>query len=371
MIKFNEPFKVKNYNVDYSQISGDGIYTKKCSELLQNISFSNKVLLTTSCTDALEMSAILSNIKPGDEVIAPSFTFVSTVNAFALRGAKIVFVDIRPDTMNIDENLIEKAITPKTKVIIPVHYAGVSAEMNQITEIAKKYNLLVVEDAAQGVMSSYYGKPLGSIGDFGTYSFHETKNYTMGEGGALLINNKSYIERAEIIREKGTNRSQFFRGYVDKYTWVDLGSSFLPSDLNAAYLYPQLLIAEEIYDNRLTSWNHYFNELKDLEEAGFLELPYIPDHCKHNGHMFYVKLADLETRTKLIDFLKENSIMAVFHYIPLHSSPAGMKYGRFHGEDIYTTKESERLLRLPMYYGLKFEDIDYVTKMIHKFFGFN
>ena len=369
MIRFNVPFKLNNLKLNHLHISGDGEYSKKCSDWISNSTHSSKVLLTTSCTDALEMSAILSDIKLGDEVIAPSYTFVSTVNAFVLRGAKIVFVDIRPDTMNIDENLIEAAITSKTKVIIPVHYAGVSSEMNKIMQIAKKYNLIVIEDAAQGVMSEYYDKALGSIGDFGTYSFHETKNYTMGEGGALLVNNDKFIERAEIIREKGTDRSKFFRGQVDKYTWVDIGSSFLPSDLNAAYLYPQLLIADEINENRIRSWNLYYSKLKVIQENKILELPLIPKHCKHNAHMFYLKVKNLEERTSLIDYLKSNDIQTVFHYIPLHSSPAGLKFGRFHGNDNFTTKESERLLRLPMYYGLNSEEIEYITVKIKKFYN--
>jgi dTDP-4-amino-4,6-dideoxygalactose transaminase len=350
------------------KLSGDGPFTKKCNIWFEENFKVKKHLLTTSCTHALEMAAILCDIKEGDEVIAPSYTFVSTVNAFVLRGAKIKFVDIRPDTMNIDENLIENAITEKTKVIVPVHYAGVACEMNKIMDIAKKYNLFIVEDAAQGVMAKYKGNYLGTIGDFGTYSYHETKNYSCGEGGSLIINNEKYFERAEIIREKGTNRSKFFRGEVDKYSWVDIGSSYLLSELNAAYLYAQLEEAEKIKSNRLDSWNLYYNLLKPLKEKGIIELPYIPAHCEHNAHMFYVKVKDLEERTKLIKYLKENNVYSVLHYIPLHSSQAGKKYGEFVGEDKYTTKESERLLRLPMYYGLKVEEIEYIVEKIKEFY---
>lgn len=350
------------------KISGDGVYTKKSNKWIEDNFNISKALLTTSCTHALEMAAILANIEPGDEVIAPSYTFVSTVNAFVLRGARIVFVDIRPDTMNIDENLIEAAITDKTKVILPVHYAGISCEMDKILSIAKKYNLLVVEDAAQGVMSTYKGKALGTIGDFGCYSFHDTKNYTMGEGGALLIKNPQYQERAEIIREKGTNRSKFFRGHVDKYTWVDIGSSYLPGDLNAAYLYAQLESAHIINENRLTSWAQYNDELKFLAENKKIELPSIPSECKHNAHMFYIKAKNLQERTALMEYLKEKGILTAFHYIPLHSSEAGLKYGEFRGEDVYTTVESERLLRLPLYYGLESKDISYICENISKFY---
>jgi dTDP-4-amino-4,6-dideoxygalactose transaminase len=314
------------------------------------------------------MAAILADIKPGDEVIAPSFTFVSTVNAFVLRGATIVFVDIRPDTLNIDENLIEAAITDKTKAIVPVHYAGIACEMDKIMEIAQRYNLYVIEDAAQGVMSTYKERALGTIGDFGAYSFHETKNYTMGEGGALLIKDKQYIEKAEIIREKGTNRSKFFRGQVDKYSWVDIGSSYLPSDMNAAYLYAQLEEADLINNDRLKTWNYYYQSLLKLQEQGFIELPIIPSCCKHNAHMFYIKCRNLDERTKLIDHLKDNDILAVFHYVPLHSSQAGLKFGRFHGTDRYTTKESERLVRLPMYYGLQRDDANYIIDNIYEIY---
>ena len=376
MINFNVPPYIGK-ELDYvreameknHKICGDGPFTKKCNEWLENKFKSAKVLLTTSCTHATEMAAILTDIKEGDEVIAPSYTFVSSVNPFVLRGAKIVFVDINPKTMNIDENLIEKAITSKTKAIVPVHYAGVSCEMDKIMEIAKKYNLVVIEDAAQGVMSEYKGKALGTIGDYGCFSFHETKNYSMGEGGALLIRDKENIEKAEIIREKGTNRSRFFRGQVDKYTWVDMGSSYLPSELNAAYLFAQLENADLIFNDRMNSWNRYNEGLKILQEENKIELPYIPKDCKHNAHMFYIKCKDLEERTKLIEFLKKNEIYAVFHYIPLHSAEAGLKFGRFSGEDKYTTKESERLLRLPLYYRLKSEDVDYIISKVKEFYG--
>lgn len=374
MIKFNVPpfigDEITNIQkaIDSQKICGDGRFTKSCNIWMEEKFNANKVLLTTSCTHALEMAAILADIKPGDEVIMPSYTFVSTADAFVQRGATIVFVDIRPDTMNIDENLIEDAITDKTKAIVVVHYAGVSCEMDTITDIAKRHNLFVVEDAAQGVMSTYKGKALGTIGDFGCYSFHETKNYSMGEGGAILIKDDKYIEKAEITREKGTNRSQFFRGQIDKYTWIDYGSSYLPSELNAAYLYAQLKNADKINENRLNSWNLYYDLLKPLADEGFIELPHIPEGCEHNAHMFYIKAKDLEERTKLIKFMKDNEISLAFHYIPLHSAPAGLKFGRFHGEDVYTTKESDRLVRLPMYYGLSTEEIQYVVKYIKKFY---
>ena len=374
MIKFNVPpfigDEITNIQkaIDSQKICGDGRFTKSCNIWMEEKFNANKVLLTTSCTHALEMAAILADIKPGDEVIMPSYTFVSTADAFVQRGATIVFVDIRPDTMNIDENLIEDAITDKTKAIVVVHYAGVSCEMDTITDIAKRHNLFVVEDAAQGVMSTYKGKALGTIGDFGCYSFHETKNYSMGEGGAILIKDDKYIEKAEITREKGTNRSQFFRGQIDKYTWVDYGSSYLPSELNAAYLYAQLKNADKINENRLNSWNLYYDLLKPLADEGFIELPHIPEECEHNAHMFYIKAKDLEERTKLIKYMKDNEISLAFHYIPLHSAPAGLKFGRFHGEDVYTTKESDRLVRLPMYYGLSTEEIQYVVKYIKKFY---
>lgn len=376
MISFNVPPYVGKEEIYIAEamktnrkICGDGPFTKKCNEWIEDKCETKKALLTTSCTHALEMAAILCDIKEGDEVIAPSYTFVSTVNAFVLRGAKIVFVDIKPETMNIDEDLIESAITEKTKAIIPVHYAGVSCNMDKIIAIAEKYNLFVIEDAAQGVMSSYKGKPLGSIGDIGCFSFHETKNYSMGEGGAILIQNEDYIERAEIIREKGTDRSKFFRGQVDKYSWVDLGSSFLPSELNAAYLYAQLEEAENINKDRLNTWNLYYKGLKELEEKGLIELPFIPEDCTHNAHMFYIKAKNLEERTKLMAFLKENEILSVFHYVPLHSAKAGIDFGRFHGEDKYTTKESERLLRLPLYYGIKDEEVKYIINKVKEFYN--
>lgn len=350
------------------KICGDGEFTKKCNAKLEEITKTKKALITTSGTSALEMVALLANIQPGDEVIMPSYTFVSTANAFVLRGAKIVFVDIRPDTMNIDEKLIEAAVTEKTKAIVPVHYGGVSCEMDTICNIAKRHNLVVIEDAAQGVMSFYNGRALGSIGDFGCYSFHETKNYSMGEGGAVLVNYSKDVERAEIIREKGTNRSKFFRGQIDKYTWVEVGSSYLQSELNCAYLYAQIENPDIINNDRLKSWNTYYDLLKPLANKGCIELPSIPEGCTHNAHMFYIKAKDLTERTKLIAYLKENGISAVFHYIPLHSSPAGNQFGTFFGEDRYTTKESERLLRLPMYYGLKEEDIEKVAKIIKEFY---
>ena len=373
MISFNVPPHVgqeEKYVMEAianHKICGDGPFCKKCSSWLEEQSGSEKVLLTTSCTHATEMAAILSDIKPGDEVIMPSYTFVSTADAFVLRGARVVFVDIRPDTMNIDETLIEEAITPKTKAIVPVHYAGVSCEMDTIMDIARRHNLLVIEDEAQGVMSSYKGKTLGTIGDFGCYSFHETKNYSMGEGGALLIKNPDYIERAEIIREKGTNRSKFFRGQIDKYTWVDAGSSYLPSELNAAYLWGQLEQADEIYNDRMNSWNLYYKLLTPLAEQGRIELPVVPEGCVHNAHMFYIKAKDLEERTALIEYLKGYGIGAVFHYIPLHSAPAGRRFGEFYGEDKYTTKESERLARLPMYYGLEPREVEFVVEKIEDF----
>ncbi len=374
MIEFNvAPFVGKETEyikeaIASHKICGDGSFTKKCNAWIEAQSGTKKALLTTSCTHALEMAAILCDIQPGDEVIMPSYTFVSTADAFVGRGAKVVFVDIRPDTMNIDETLIEAAVTEKTKAIVPVHYAGVSCEMDAIMDIANRHGLKVVEDAAQGVMAFYKGKPLGTFGDYGCFSFHETKNYSMGEGGALLIRDSENIERAEIIREKGTNRSKFFRGQVDKYTWVDFGSSYLPSDINAAYLYAQLESAEEINNNRLATWNRYYDALKPLADEGKIELPCVPKHCIHNAHMFYIKAKDLEERTRLIAYLKENGIGAVFHYIPLHSAPAGLKYGTFFGEDKYTTKESERLARLPMYYGIEPEKVDTVTEAINRFY---
>ena len=377
MIGFNVPPVIgteKKYvkqAIKAHKICGDGVFTKKCSIWMENRFNAKEILLTTSCSSALEMSALLADIKPGDEVIMPAFTFVSTANAFVLRGAKIVFVDIRPDTMNIDENLIEAAITDRTKAIVPVHYAGVACEMDKILAIAKKHNLLVIEDAAQGVMAKYKDKYLGTIGDIGCYSFHETKNYSSGEGGAVVFKDNRYTEMAEIIREKGTNRSKFFRGQVDKYTWVECGSSYLPSDINAAYLWAELEQADKINDNRLATWNYYNENLKILEDEGYIQRPYIPEECKHNAHMYYIKAKDLEERTNLIKYLKENGVQAVFHYIPLHTAPAGIKYGRFNGEDKYTTKESDRLLRLPMYYNLQKEDAEKVVQTIKDFYTKN
>ncbi len=351
------------------KIAGDGKYTKLCSEWMEQKFNAKKVLLTTSCTAALEMSAILLDIQPGDEVIMPSYTFVSTANAFVLHGATPVFVDIRPDTMNIDETLIEAAITKKTKAIVVVHYAGVACEMDTIMSIAKKNNLPVVEDAAQGVMSTYKGQALGTIGTFGCYSFHETKNYTMGEGGALVINDEKYIERAEIIREKGTNRSRFYRGEIDKYSWVDVGSSYLPSEFNVSYLYGQLEVAEEINNKRLSAWQYYYDKLQCLEEKKLVELPKVPQQCMHNAHMFYIKVKNLQERTLFIKYMRGNGASCVFHYVPLHSAEGGLKFGRFSGEDIYTTVESDRLVRLPMHYGMKEEELDLVCSLIYKYFG--
>ncbi len=374
MIRFNVP-PYAGKEMEYIQraianqkICGDGEFTAKDSQWLEYKTGAEKALLTTSCTHALELAALLADIQPGDEVIMPAYTFVSTADAFVLRGAKVVFVDIRPDTMNIDEKLIEDAITEKTKCIVPVHYAGVGCEMDTIMDIAKRHNLTVVEDAAQGIMSEYKGKALGTFGDFGALSFHETKNYSMGEGGALLMRDASHILDAEIIREKGTNRSQYFRGQIDKYTWMNYGSSYLPSELNAAYLYAQLEIADKINDARLNIWNRYMEGFKDLKEEGVIEVPFVPDYCKHNAHMFYIKAKDIEERTKLIEYLKENDILAVFHYVPLHTAPAGLKFGRFNGEDKFTTTESERLLRLPLYYGLEDFQVDYIISKIHKFY---
>ena len=374
MIPFNIPTCVGTESGYISEailsqkICGDGQFTKKCNAWLEERFHAQKVLLTTSGTTALDMAALLCGLEPGDEVILPSFTFSSTATAFALVGAKLVFVDIRPDTMNIDESKIETAITDRTRVIVPVHYAGVACEMNAIMDIAKRHSLKVVEDAAQGVMSTYMGQALGTIGDFGCYSFHETKNYSMGEGGALLIRDSRYNERAEILREKGTNRSLFLRGQVEKYTWVDIGDSFLPSELNAAYLWAQLELAEEINEDRLKTWNAYYQELKPLADAGRLELPAVPDGCVHNAHMFYVKLKDLEERTRFIAYLKGKGVSSVFHYVPLHSAPAGQKYGRFAGEDVHTTKESERLVRLPLFYGMAGKDVRKVVSAVFSFF---
>lgn len=374
MINFNVP-PVVDTALDYMaeaiknrKISGDGVFTKKCSTWFEMQFHVPRVLLTTSCTHALEMSALLLDIQKGDEVIMPSYTFVSTANAFVLRGAKIKFIDIRPDTLNMDESLIEQAITKQTKVIVPVHYAGVACEMDTINAIAKSHGLKVVEDAAQGVNAFYKGKALGTLGEIGCYSFHETKNYSMGEGGAVVINNPQYIARAEIIREKGTNRSQFFKGEVDKYTWVDQGSSYLPSDLNAAYLYAQLLEAQTINSWRMHCWHSYHEGLKSLEEQGLIQRPIIPEGCQHNGHMYAIRVKDMAERDDLIQYLKAHQVWSVFHYVPLHSSNAGRKWGEFVGEDVYTTRESERLLRLPLYYSLKEEEIAYIIRCIESFF---
>jgi len=374
MINFNVPpcaDKAMDYIkecVQNQKICGDGAYTRKCNEWIERKTGTAKCLLTTSCTHATEMAALLADVKEGDEIIMPAYTFVSTADAFVLRGAVPVFVDIRPDTMNIDETLIEEAITEKTRAIVPVHYAGVACEMDTIMDIAKRHNLIVIEDAAQGIMASYKGKALGTIGDFGCFSFHETKNYSMGEGGALLIRDEKDVEAAEIIREKGTNRSKYFRGQIDKYTWVNYGSSYLPSDMNAAYLYAQLEMADEINDARIACWNRYYENLQPLAEEGKLQLPVVPKGCVHNAHMFYIKAKDIEERTEFIDYMKRNEILTVFHYIPLHTAPAGRKFGRFHGEDKYTTKESERLARLPMYYGLTLEQVDGICKVIEDFY---
>ena len=375
MIDFNIPPFTGN-EIHYMEeavknrkICGDGPFTKKCHAFLQEKTGAAAVYLTTSCTSALEMAAILAGVKPGDEVILPSFTFCSTADAFVARGAKLVFVDVRPDTMNIDENKIEAAITDKTRAIAVVHYAGVSCEMDTIMAIAKKHNLIVIEDAAQGVGSSYKGKPLGTIGDFGCFSFHETKNYSMGEGGALLLPNLDQRDEAEICREKGTDRSRFFRGQVDKYTWVDYGSSYLPSDLNAAYLWAQLEKFDEIKEDRMATWNAYDEAFRPMAEAGLFEVPFIPAECEHNAHMYYIKLKDLKERTAFIKHLKEGGVMAVFHYIPLHSSPAGLKFGRFDGEDEVTTRDSERLVRLPLYYRRTKEDRAKVIETVKSFFA--
>ena len=378
MIPFNIPPHIGT-ELDYvkeavetnHKLCGDGPFTMRCHSWIEKNCKTQKALLTTSGTSALEMAALLCGIRPGDEVILPSFTFSSTATAFVLAGASLVFVDVRPDTMNIDEKKIESAITPRTRAIVAVHYAGVSCEMDTINEIAKEHGLLVVEDAAQGVMSSYKGLPLGSIGDFGCFSFHETKNYSMGEGGALLIKNQTYNERAEIIREKGTNRQRFLRGQVDKYTWEDYGSSYLPSDMNAAYLWGELEQAEVINSSRLTSWSRYYDNLKPLRSSERLELPVVPNECVHNAHMFYIKCRDIDERTQLTTHLKNRGISAAFHYIPLHSSPAGRRYGRFSGKDEYTTSESNRLLRLPMYYGLDASDVDYICGEILDFYNCN
>ncbi|MDO4514022.1 MAG: dTDP-4-amino-4,6-dideoxygalactose transaminase [Lachnospiraceae bacterium] len=374
MIPFNiPPYTGKEMEyirqaVENQKICGDGPYTKKCAEWFEQRTGTAKCLLTTSCTHATELAAFLTGVGEGDEVIMPAYTFVSTADAFVVRGAKPVFVDIRPDTMNIDEKLIEDAITERTRAIVPVHYAGVACEMDTIMDIAKRHNLMVIEDAAQGMMSTYKGRALGSIGDFGCYSFHETKNYSMGEGGALLIRDPKYVEEAEIIREKGTNRSKFYRGQIDKYTWVNFGSSYLPSDMNAGYLWAQLEMADEINEKRLSLWKQYYELLTPLAEDGLIELPVVPDGCVHNAHMFYIKTKDIEERTRFIDYAKENGFWPVFHYIPLHTAPAGLKFGRFFGEDRYTTRESERLVRLPMYYTLEPSQVEYIVSKIKEFY---
>ena len=376
MIDFNKPPYVGNeleyirQAVENRKICGDGPFTKRCNAWLEERFHAQKALLTTSGTTALDMAMLLCELKPGDEVILPSYTFSSTATAAVLAGAKLVFVDVRPATMNIDETKIEAAITERTKVIVVMHYAGVACEMDAIMDLARRHGLMVVEDAAQGVMSTYKGRALGTIGDFGCYSFHETKNYSMGEGGALIINNEAYNERAEILREKGTNRSKFFRGQVDKYTWVDFGDSYLPSELNAAYLWAQLEQADAINENRLATWNAYDEAFAPLKAQGKLELPVIPEDCVHNAHMYYLKLKNLQERTAFINYMKENDVHTVFHYVPLHSAPAGLKFGRFAGEDVYTTKESERLVRLPLYYGLAQEDLEKVIRLVYDFFAY-
>lgn len=375
MINFNEPpfvgteFVYLEQAIRNKKICGDGVFTKRCNAWLEDCTGAQKALLTTSGTAALEMAALLCDIEPGDEVILPSYTFSSTATAFVLAGARLVFVGIRPDTMNIDERMIEAAVSDKTKAIVVVHYAGVSCEMDAIMDLASEYNLRIVEDAAQGIMSLYKGRPLGSIGDFGCYSFHETKNYSMGEGGALLIADEKHNEPAEVLREKGTNRSRFFRGQVDKYTWVGYGSSYLPSDLNAAYLWAQLERADDINENRLAIWNRYYHAFVDLADQEIISLPVIPKECVHNAHMFYMKCRGLSERTALIAYLRDRDVQSTFHYIPLHSAPAGRKFGRFAGDDVYTTAESERIVRLPMYYGLAEEDQDRVIEAVRAFFA--
>ena len=375
MISFNVP-PCTGKEIDYisqavaaHKICGDGEFTKKCNAWMEQRFGAHRVMLTTSGSTALDMASLLCDLQPGDEVILPSFTFSSTANAFAIYGAKLVFVDIRPDTMNIDETKIEAAITDKTRVILAMHYAGVACEMDTIMDIARRHGLLVVEDAAQAVMSTYKGRALGTIGDLGCYSFHETKNYSMGEGGAVVVNRPDLVERAEILREKGTNRSKFFRGQVDKYTWVDIGDSFLPSELNAAYLWAQLEMADEINNDRLHSWQVYDEAFRDLAAKGLVTQPTVPAGCVHNAHMYYLKCRSLEERTALISFLKSRDILAVFHYVPLHSAPAGLKYGRFDGEDVYTTAESDKLVRLPLYYKLTAEDQAKVIAAVREFYG--
>lgn len=375
MVDFNVPpcvgteIEYVKQAIESHKICGDGKFTKQCHTWMEERFRAQKILLTTSGTTALDMAMLLCDLKPGDEVILPSYTFSSTATSAVLAGAKLVFVDIRPDTMNIDETKIEAAITDRTKVIMVMHYAGIACEMDTILNIARRYNLIVVEDAAQGVMSTYKGQFLGTMGTFGAYSFHETKNYSMGEGGALVINNPEYIEKAEILREKGTNRAKFFRGQIDKYTWVDFGDSYLPSELNAAYLWAQLLNADQINQDRLSTWERYYNGLKPLADRAIIDIPFVPQECMHNAHMFYIKCKDLGERTEFIQFMKSLELNCVFHYIPLHSAPAGVKFGRFAGEDVYTTKESERLVRLPMYYGLTKEDCNTVIEGVKSFFN--
>lgn len=375
MVDFNVPpcvgteIEYVKQAIESHKICGDGKFTKQCHAWMEKRFRAQKILLTTSGTTALDMAMLLCDLKPGDEVILPSYTFSSTATSAVLAGAKLVFVDIRPDTMNIDETKIEAAITDRTKVIMVMHYAGIACEMDTILDIARRYNLIVVEDAAQGVMSTYKGNYLGTMGTFGAYSFHETKNYSMGEGGALVINNPEYNERAEILREKGTNRAKFFRGQIDKYTWVDFGDSYLPSELNAAYLWAQLLNADQINQNRLSAWERYYNGLKSLADKAIIDIPFVPKECMHNAHMFYIKCKDLSERTEFIQFMKSLDLNCVFHYIPLHSAPAGVRFGRFAGEDVYTTKESERLVRLPMYYGLTEADCNAVIEGVKTFFN--
>lgn len=375
MIPFNVPPHFGT-ELDYvaqavvnGKLSGDGPFTKRCNAWIEQRFGTPKCLLTTSGTTALEMAALLCGIEPGDEVILPSYTFSSTANAFVLAGAKLVFVDVRPDTMNIDEAKIEAAITERTRAICVMHYAGVACEMDAIMDVARRHGLRVVEDAAQAVMSTYKGRALGTIGDFGCFSFHETKNYSMGEGGAILVNDPAACEKAEIMREKGTDRSRFMRGQVDKYTWVDYGSSYLPSDINAAYLWGELEHADEINQDRLASWERYHRGFAKLAELGRVEVPRVPAGCTHNAHMYWVKAADIEERTALIAFLRERGVQSVFHYIPLHSAPAGLKFGRFAGEDAFTTRESERLTRLPLYYGLAPADVEQVVDAVYAFYG--
>lgn len=355
--------------INSEQIAGDGLFTRRCQELLEQQLNAVKILLTSSGTASLEMAAMLADIKPGDEVIMPSFTFVSTANAFVLRGATCVFVDIRPDTQNINEQLIEQAISDKTVAIVPVHYAGVSCEMHSMVKLARKYNLLIIEDAAHGLYANYDDQALGTIGDIGCFSFHETKNYNCGEGGAIVINNKKLVERAEIIREKGTDRSQFFRGEVDKYSWQDIGSSFLMSELQAAFLFANLEQAQAIKNRRRAVWNLYFDSLQTLVDKGLINLPGIPEGCDHNGHLFYLKTQSAELRTELIAYLKQQKIHAVFHYLPLHDTAMGMRHGKFVGDDQHTLETSQKIVRLPLYYDIQNDDIERVTQAIKRFYG--